>query len=86
MLIVNPEERVTITDVVKYCEQQILIVEKRVVKNNSALTTQSSDNVAPSKKKILIDPCLIMDDIAEKLVLLDYGKKFCQSRGHKQVS
>jgi hypothetical protein len=39
MLIVNPEERVTITDVVKYCEQQIQVYEKREVKNNSALTT-----------------------------------------------
>jgi hypothetical protein len=27
-----------------------------------------------------------MDDIVEKLVLLDYGKKFCSTRGHKQVS
>ena len=87
MLIVNPEERVNITDVVKYCEQQIQIYEKRDVKNNSALTTKDSEqDSTPQKKKNFIDPCLIMDDIAEKLVLLDYEKKFCATRKHKQVS
>lgn len=38
------------------------------------------------KKKLQIDPCLIMDDILEKLGLLDYGKKFCVTRSHKLVS
>ena len=27
-----------------------------------------------------------MDDIIEKLQLLDYAKKFCQTRDHKPVS
>lgn len=33
-----------------------------------------------------VDPCLIMDDIIEKLHLLDYSHKFCPSRGHKPIS
>ena len=33
-----------------------------------------------------IDPCLIMDDIIEKLQLLDYKAKFCASRKHKPMS
>ncbi len=34
----------------------------------------------------MIDPCLIMDDIIEKLQLLDYGNKFCKSRQRKPIS
>ena len=39
MLIVNPEERVKINDVVKYCEEQIKVVEKREVK--SSMSTEA---------------------------------------------
>ena len=81
MLIVNPEERVKIIDVVKYCEDQIKVAEKREVKSSMSIEAPVQDT--PVKKKFTIDPCLIMDDIVEKLVLLDYGKKFCSTRGHK---
>ena len=41
----------------------------------------------PSKSaKFAIDPQLIMDDIIEKLQLLEYVQLFCYSRGHKPVS
>ena len=33
-----------------------------------------------------IDIYLIMDDIIEKLHLLDYSHKFCPSRGHRPIS
>jgi hypothetical protein len=33
-----------------------------------------------------MDPVLIMDDIIEKLHLLDYQKKFCQVKGRKPIS
>ena len=32
-----------------------------------------------------IDVTLIMDDIAEKLTLLDYQNKFCKTRGRKPI-
>lgn len=34
----------------------------------------------------LIDPCLIMEDIIEKLQLLDYKAEFCTSRKLKPIS
>ena len=37
MLIVNPEERVKIIDVVKYCEEQIKVAEKREVKSSMSI-------------------------------------------------
>ena len=83
MLIVNPEERVNINDVVKYCEEQIKVVEKRG--NSSALSGRDQDST-PVKRKFQIDPCLIMDDIVEKLGLLDYSSKFCIRRNYKPVS
>jgi len=33
-----------------------------------------------------MDPVLIMDDIMEKLHLLDYIKKFCPKYGKKPIS
>ena len=42
--------------------------------------------VEPKKRKFTIDPCLIMDDIIEKLQLLEYQSKFCKTRDHKPVS
>lgn len=34
----------------------------------------------------LIDPCLIMEDIIEKLQLLDYKASFCPTRKLKPIS
>ena len=33
-----------------------------------------------------IDQCIIMDDIIEKLSLLDYEKAFCKGWKHKKIS
>lgn len=33
-----------------------------------------------------MDPLLIMDDIIEKLHLLEYQKKFCLEKGRKPIS
>ena len=40
----------------------------------------------PKAKGFRVDPCLIMDDIIEKLQLLDYVPRFCKTRGHLPVS
>lgn len=98
MLIVNPEERVNINDVVKYCKQQIHVMDqkyrelpahmKNEANNDSILWSVENtiDANMTQKKKFTIDPSLIMDDIIEKLHLLEYINKFCHSRGHKPLS
>ena len=91
MLIVNPDERVNINDVVTYCTKQIEIMDKKYreingghSRNPSALETANKDstllssddrdsrNATPIAKKFGVDPCLVMDDIIEKLQLLEY--------------
>lgn len=84
MLIVNPEERVTINDVVVYCTKQIEMIDKKYKdldghkRNGSSLQTGTngnsiensgdlSKNATPQAKKFGVDPCLVMDDIIEKL-------------------
>lgn len=57
----------------------------------SLIDSSNSQNVtidasAPPQKKFTVDPCLIMDDIIEKLHLLDYQRQFCLTRGHKPLS
>ena len=36
--------------------------------------------------KFTVDPSLLMDDIIEKLQLLNYQQRFCVTRGHKPLS
>ena len=97
MLIVNPDERVNITDVVKYCSEQLEIIQKketgsqrstplRMVNNKSSISNKDDLDGDTGPRRPTIDPCLIMDDIIEKLQLLDYNSKFCATRGHKTVS
>ena len=38
------------------------------------------------KKEHKIDPCLIVDDIVEKLNLLDYSHKFCKDKNRRPIS
>ena len=56
--------------------------------NNKSSISNKEDRINGDQglKKQSIDPCLIMDDIIEKLQLLDYNSKFCATRGHKTVS
>mmetsp|Transcript_24699 Transcript_24699/g.38438 ORF Transcript_24699/g.38438 Transcript_24699/m.38438 type:complete len:359 (+) Transcript_24699:235-1311(+) len=89
MLIVNPEERVNVTDLVTYCEQQM--EQKQATQRDTptlARNGNGSTSSSPEKprRQFRIDPCLIMDDIIEKLRLLDYDKKFCKTRGHQSLS
>lgn len=58
------------------------------MENNKSSISNADDRKdgEPNPKKFKIDPCLIMDDIIEKLQLLDYAKNFCLTRGHKPVS
>lgn len=73
MLRVDPNERVDIKDVVKYCEVQLEALNKVSQGGTSWRLTR-------------MDPILIMDDILEKLHLLDYLKKFCKVKGRKSIS
>ena len=78
MLRVDPSERADISDVVNYCEKQLTVLNKKV---------ESHEEESVNKKKgARMDPVLIMDDIIEKLNLLGYLSKFCQSRGVKPIS
>ena len=72
MLIVNPEERATINNVVEYCEKQIEMLEEKLgMQKSQGKHTEAEQEVvdggSPVKSKPTIDPCLIMDDIIEKL-------------------
>lgn len=64
MLRVNPAERVEISDVVAYCEKIIASLNK----------DKDAAGGEGSWKFSKMDPVLIMDDIIEKLHLLDYQK------------
>ncbi|CDW85386.1 -related protein kinase 6 [Stylonychia lemnae] len=75
MLRVDPQERVDINDVVIYCEKQIATLNK---------SDQNSNGTG--KKVNRMDPILIMDDIIEKLHLLDYSTKFCAEKQRKPIS
>jgi hypoxanthine-guanine phosphoribosyltransferase len=78
MLRVDPNERVEINDVVIYCE-------KHIAQLNAAGNSDNSDS-ASGKRLTKMDPVLIMDDIIEKLHLLDYLKKFCPKYNRKPIS
>lgn len=65
-----------INDVVDYCEKQIANLNK--IDNANGGTT--------GKRTSRMDPILIMDDIIEKLHLLDYLSKFCKERKRKPIS
>lgn len=91
MLVVNPEERASINDVVDYCSSQLQQLEMKLGKNVNYLSDSSASGNTPGKgesqkgmasqmgtidgdqngsrmeMKPLIDPCLIMEDIIEKL-------------------
>lgn len=95
MLIVNPAERVKIEDVVAYCQQQIEIIDRKIRELPQHLRMQADMNtltgsvlstIEAQPSKYTVDPTLIMDDIIEKLHLLNYHQKFCQTRGHKPLS
>ena len=102
MLVVNPDERVNVHDVVQYCKEQIEIMDRKdsahkrgaskLSRNGndsvieSALTTLDDPEVPEQRKRPTVDPCLIMDDIIEKLHLLNYQSKFCRLRNMKPLS
>ena len=100
MLIVNPEQRVSIHDVVEYCEKQLEQLQMKLGKspkenqksNNHNRKGSALDIVDDEEAEIVatgrpqIDPCLIMDDIIEKLHLLDYKASFCVPRKLKSMS
>jgi Intra-flagellar transport protein 57 len=78
MLRVDANARVDINDVVTYCEKHIAQMMQQ---------TQNGSNSDPLMKRITrMDPVLIMDDIIEKLHLLDYIKKFCPKYNRKPIS
>lgn len=77
MLRVDPNQRVEINDVVAYCEKHLK--QQDVTTNNS----QSNDLM---RRLARMDPVLVMDDIIEKLHLLDYQKKFCSLYQRKPLS
>lgn len=88
MLVVNPEERAQIDNVVDYCQKQLGIIEQKLkdaphVKGKDG---KSGGNQDGAKRKFTIDPCLIMDDIIEKLNLLDYSSKFCKIKQQRPIS
>jgi hypothetical protein len=51
MLIVNPEERVNINDVVKYCQEQIAVFAKREVKSSLSKNSEITQDEPPVKRK-----------------------------------
>lgn len=77
MLRVDPNERVEIHDVVTYCE-------KHIAQLNAAPNSQ--DDNSGGKRISRMDPVLIMDDIIEKLHLLNYLKLFCPKYNRKPIS
>eukprot|EP00347_Sterkiella_histriomuscorum_P020114 403339050 len=74
MLRVDPQERVDINDVVTYCEKHIAQLNKQEQQETGG------------RKVNRMDPILIMDDIIEKLHLLDYQSKFCKEKQRKPIS
>lgn len=60
MLRINPEERLSLGEIVASCESE--------------------------NKKPKIDPYLIMDDIIEKLKLLNYERDFCLKKRKPQIN
>ena len=82
MLRVKPQERVDVADVVVYCEKHIALLV-------ASQHTSSSGNLQVDggmKRISRMDPVLIMDDIIEKLHLLDYIRTFCPTYGRKPIS
>lgn len=78
MLRVDPNERVEINDVVAYCE-------KHIAQLNAA--PNGVDDASGNGRRISrMDPVLIMDDIMEKLHLLNYLKIFCTKYSRKPIS
>ena len=75
MLRVDPNERAEIADVVKYCEKQLEVLSK-----------QKPPEGGEARRLMRMDPVLIMDDIIEKLHLLDYLSLFCKPRKKKPIS
>lgn len=67
MLRVDPHDRVDILDIVQYSEKMMLDLNKK----------QDNEKGNGTWKLMRMDPSLIMDDIIEKLHLLDYIKEFC---------
>lgn len=98
MLVVNPEERVTVNDVVSYCQNQIELMDQKYRDLPAHMRTKSQnesilwsientiDASGSNTRKFAIDPALIMDDIIEKLHLLEYSRRFCATRGLKPLS
>ena len=74
MLRVDPNERVEINDVVTYCEKHL------------AQLMEADKNPSKENRISRMDPVLIMDDILEKLHLLNYLSKFCPKYGRKPIS
>lgn len=64
MLKVNPEERISLEDVIKACE----------------LILKQQDN------KPKIDPFIVMEDIIEKLRLLNYEENYCLKYGRDKIT
>jgi hypothetical protein len=80
MLRVDPTERVDVNDVVQYCQ-------KHLAGLNNQSNDESRANSSTEVRKVgRMDPVLIMDDIIEKLHLLDYIPKFCVKKGRKPMS
>jgi hypothetical protein len=50
------------------------------------MESDKDPNKDQGKRISRMDPVLIMDDIIEKLHLLDYLKKFCPKYGRKPIS
>jgi hypothetical protein len=97
MLIVNPDQRVKIIDVVNYCQQQMQIKFKdpnhlrapSQIKGDAVRHLVEEEKAQEGIQKANnggVDPCLVMDDIIEKLTLLEYNSLFCKKRSLKPVS
>jgi Intra-flagellar transport protein 57 len=82
MLRVDPHQRVDISDVVTYCEKHIAQLMAAANLDNSHGANESQAQRRISR----MDPVLIMDDIIEKLHLLDYIKRFCLLYNRKPMS
>lgn len=84
MLRVDPGLRVEIHEVVAYCEKHLQLLQHQ--------SLQDSDSHVPNDDSVVLrrlakmDPVLIMDDIIEKLHLLDYHSKFCPQYRRKPLS
>ena len=74
MLRIDPNERVDVNDVVQYSEKMMNDLNKK------------QDSEKGNWRLLRMDPSLIMDDIIEKLHLLDYIKEFCLKKKRKPIS